>query len=46
MQLLKGERSPLYINGHGIENISNVFEDQCLIALEEVKHLWPVVRCE
>ena len=34
MQLLKGERYPLYINCHGIENLSYLFENRCLIPLE------------
>ena len=34
MQLLMGERYPLYINGHGIENLSYLFENRCLITLE------------
>ena len=34
MQLLMGERYPLYINCHGIENLSYLFENQCLITLE------------
>ena len=34
MQLLMGERSPLYINCHGIENLSYLFENRCIIALE------------
>ena len=34
MQLLVGNRYPLYINGHGIENLSYSFENRCLITLE------------
>ena len=34
MQLLMGERYSLYINCHGIENLSYLFENQCLITLE------------
>ena len=35
MQLLMGERYPLGINFLGIENLSYLFENRCLIALEE-----------
>ena len=34
MQLLMGERYPLGINFLGIENLSHVFENRCLITLE------------
>ena len=34
MQLLMGERYPLGINFLGTENLSNVFENRCLITLE------------
>ena len=34
MQLLIGERYPLGINFLGIENLSYLFENQCLITLE------------
>ena len=34
VQLLMGERYPLYINCHGIENLSYSFENRCLITLE------------
>ena len=34
IQLLMGERYPLYINGHGIENLSYLFENRCLTTLE------------
>ena len=34
MQLLVGERFPLYINCHGVENLSYLFEDRCLVTLE------------
>ena len=34
MQLLMGERYPLGINFLGIENISCLFENRCLITLE------------
>ena len=34
MQVLMGERYPLSINCHGIENLSYLFEDRCLITLE------------
>ena len=34
MQLLMGERYPLGINCLGIENLSHLFENRCLIALE------------
>ena len=34
MQLLMGERYPLYINCHGIENLLYLFENRCLINLE------------
>ena len=30
MQLLLGERYPLYINCHEIENLSYLFENRCL----------------
>ena len=29
-----GERYPLCINGHGIENLSYLFENKCLVALD------------
>ena len=34
MQLLMGERYPLYINCHGIENLWYLFENRCLTTLE------------
>ena len=34
MQFLMGERYPLYMNCHGIENLSYLFENQFLITLE------------
>ena len=34
MQLVMGERYPLYINCHGIENLPSLFENRCLIILE------------
>ena len=34
MQLLMGERYPLGINFLGIENLSYLFENRCLITLE------------
>ena len=34
MQLLMGERYPLGIDFFGIENLSYLFENRCLIALE------------
>ena len=34
MQLLVGERYPLYINCLGIENLLYLFENRCLITLE------------
>ena len=34
MQLLMGERYPLGINFLGIENLSYLLENRCLIALE------------
>ena len=34
MQFLMGERYPLGINFLGIENLSHLFENRCLIALE------------
>ena len=34
MQLLMGERYPLGINCLGIENLSYLFENRCLITLE------------
>ena len=35
MQILMGERYPLGINCLGIENLSYLFENQCLITVEE-----------
>ena len=34
MLLLMGERYPLYINCHGIENLSYLFENRFLVTLE------------
>ena len=34
MQLLMGERYPLYINYHWIENLPYLFENRCVITLE------------
>ena len=34
MQLLMGERYPLGINCHGIENLSYLFENRCRLTLE------------
>ena len=34
MQFLMGERYPIGINCLGIENLSHLFANQCLIALE------------
>ena len=46
MQLLMGERYSLGINFLGIENLSYVFENRCLITLEEGEPPWPIVRFE
>ena len=46
MQLLMGERYALYINYHGIENLSYLFENRCLITLKGGETPWPIVRCE
>ena len=43
MQLLMGERYPLYINCHGIENLLNL---KVNVLLREVKRAWPIVRYE
>ena len=43
MQLLMGERYPLAINCLGIENLSHLFENRCLIALEGGET--PMVYC-
>ena len=34
MQLLMDERYPLYINCHGMGNLSYLLENRCLITLE------------
>ena len=44
MQHFMGERYPLYINCHGIEKLSYLFENRCLITLEGGET--PIVRCE
>ena len=46
MQLLMGERHSLGIKILGIENLSYVFENRCLITLEEGEPSWPIVRFE
>ena len=46
MQLLMGERYASFINCHRIENLPNLFENRCLITLEEVRRPLPIVRCE
>ena len=35
MQLLMGERYPLHIHCHGIENLLYLFENMCLVTLEK-----------
>ena len=43
MQLLMGERYPPGINFLGIENLSHLFENRCLITLEAVET--PMAYC-
>ena len=46
MQLHMGERYPLYINCHGIENLSYCLKNDVFQLLREVERPWPIVRCE